>query len=88
MRFVQYELPLAQEARAYYYLGDSENVKIATHEQRIPINYFPTPTVEEQDALALMSRYGFAGIEVSRPNVHVSVIDNKLNFYLQIYPVF
>ena len=72
MRFVQYELPFAQEARAYYYLGDSENVRIATTEQRLPINYFPSPNLDEQDALTLMDRYGFSGVENSRPNVHVS----------------
>ena len=72
MRFVQYELPFAQSARAYYYLGDSENVNLATHEQKSPINYMPTPNSGERDALSLMATYGFDYLMSSRPNIHVS----------------
>ena len=74
MRFVQYELPYAQEARAYYYLGDSENLQIATREQRVPINFMPTPNLAEQDVLSLLSIHGFDALTKSRPNVHVSFL--------------
>ena len=72
MRFVQYELPSAQRSRSYYYLGVTENLRLAVSEQKLPINYIGTPTAQEQDALALCKSIGFQNLFLDRPKTYVS----------------
>ena len=72
MRLVQYELPVSRRSHSYYYIGDSENFQLATKEQPLPINYFPTPTSQERDALLLLDKEGFQNLSESRPRTTVS----------------
>ena len=72
MRFIQYELPAAQRSRSYYYLGNDENLRVASVEQRFPINYIMSPTSQEQDALNLCENIGFQNLFKNRPKTYVS----------------
>jgi hypothetical protein len=79
MKLIQYGLSADPEVHAYFYLGDAENLKLATEEQKFPVNYFPELNVDESDALEMFRRHGVEFLIDHRPKVYVSELF-PLNF--------
>jgi hypothetical protein len=66
-------LPDEPDARANYYLGDVENVRLAMYENPVPVNYFPVPNSAERDALEMLRVRGFDWLQSERPLTFVSL---------------
>jgi hypothetical protein len=81
MKLIQYGLSADAEEHAYYYLGDDENLRLATVEQKFPVNYFPDLSAAEKDALDLFNRHGIDYLYNHRPKVHVS----EFSFWLFLF---
>ena len=73
MKLFHQDLPEDPGARAYYYLGDAENIRLASYEQRLPVNYFPVPNSAERDALDMFKAKGFDWLQTERPLTFVSI---------------
>ena len=85
MKLFHQSLPDDPAARAYYYLGDAENIRLASYEQLIPVNCFPVPNSAERDALDMLKARGFDWLESERPLTFVSFIFSFLKLFLKYF---
>ena len=81
MKLIQYGLSSDPKEHAYVYLGNTENLRLATVEQNFPVNYHPEPTSVERDALDLLNRHGMDFLIENRPRVYVSILLHNLFLY-------